>query len=112
LPQDLLFRIVELMVSTLLPISLAVGRIPKLGRKLRYALPLCNYEGIFPLSKSHLREWAVLDTFDMFAPRYDQPQTLSTLRDWFEEADMENVDVFRRGIYVGRGTKRREQTAN
>jgi SAM-dependent methyltransferase len=106
IPQHLLFSIVELMVSCLLPISLALGRIPKLGRKLHYAIPVCNYEGIFPLSKDQLREWAVLDTFDMFAPMYDQPQTLSTLRAWFEEAGMENVEVFRRGSYVGRGMKR------
>jgi hypothetical protein len=64
-----------------------------------------NYEGIFPLSKSQLREWAVLDTFDMLAPIYDQPQTLSTLRAWFEDTDMEDVEVFRRGVYVGRGIK-------
>lgn len=105
MPQHLLFRIVELMVSCLFPISLAIGRIPGLGRKLRYALPVCNYEGIFPLSKSQLREWAVLDTFDMFASTYDQPQTLSTLRGWFELAGIENLGVFRRGAYVGRGMK-------
>ena len=105
IPQQRLFSIVKLMVSCLLPISLAIGRIPKLGRKLRYVIPVCNYEGIFPLSKGQLKEWAVLDTFDMFAPMYDQPQTLSTLHAWFEEADMENVEVFRRGCYVGRGMK-------
>lgn len=105
IPQQLLFSIVELMVSCLLPISLAIGRIPKFGRKLRYAIPVANYEGIFPLSKSQLREWAVLDTFDMFAPMYDHPQTLSTLRAWFEDTDMENVEVFRRGVNVGRGIK-------
>ena len=105
IPQQLLFSIVKLMVSCLLPISLAIGRIPKFGRKLRYAIPVCNYEGIFHLSKSQLREWDVLDTFDMFVPMYDQPQTLSTLRAWFEETDMENTEVFRRGSYVGRRMK-------
>jgi 2-polyprenyl-3-methyl-5-hydroxy-6-metoxy-1,4-benzoquinol methylase len=106
-PQQFLFSIVEMMVSGLLPISLAIGRIPKLGRRLRYAIPVCNYEGIFPLSKSQLREWAVLDTFDMLAPMYDQPQTLSTLRAWFDEAGMAATEVFRRGSYVARGMKPR-----
>jgi len=102
IPQKLLLNIVELMVACLLPISLFVGRIPKLGHKLRYAIPVCNYDGIFPLSKTQLREWAVLDTFDMFASRYDKPQTLPTLRAWFEEAGMKDIEVFRRGCYVGR----------
>jgi len=105
IPQQLLFSIVKLMVLCLFPISFAIGRIPRFGRKLRYAIPVCNYDGIFPLSKQQLKEWALLDTFDMFAPMYDQPQTLSTLCAWFEEAGMENVEVFRRGANVGRGMK-------
>jgi len=104
-PQQLLFRIVELMVEWFLPISLVIGRIPKIGRKLRYVIPVVNYDGVLPLSYSLLKEWAVLDTFDMFAPKYDQPQTLSALRRWFEDAGMKNVEVFRRGSYVGKGAK-------
>jgi len=80
-----------------------LGASPNLG--VNYAIPVCNYEVIFHLSKSQLREWDVLETFDMFAPMYDQPQTLSTLRAWFEETDMENTEVFRRGSYVGRRMK-------
>jgi SAM-dependent methyltransferase len=104
-PQQLLFGIVKLMVSCFFPLSLAIGRIPKLGHKLRYAIPVANYDGVFPLSSKILREWAVLDTFDMLAPKYDQPQTLCALRRWFHDAGMKNVEVFRRGSYVGRGVK-------
>jgi SAM-dependent methyltransferase len=106
IPERHLFSIVKLMVSCLLPISRAIGRIPKFGRALRCAIPVSNYDGIFPLSNKQLREWALLDTFDMLAPKYDQPQTMSTIHAWFEMAGMENVEVFRRGSYIGRGVKR------
>ena len=41
-------------------------------------LPLVDIQGGFPksLSKAEAREWAVLDTFDMFSPAYDNPQRI------------------------------------
>lgn len=105
LPQETLFRLVQGMVAVLLPISVAIGRIPVVGRRLRYAVPVCNYDGVFPLTKQQLQEWSVLDTFDMYAPAYDQPQTLETLRAWFAEAGMCDIQTFRRGTNVARGRK-------
>ncbi len=101
-----LFRAVERAVPVLLPLSRAITAIPALGPKLRYAVPVVNYEGTYPLSKSQLREWAVLDTFDMLAPAHDHPQTLTTLREWFNEADLQEISVERIGFIVGRGTRR------
>ena len=105
MPQESLFRLVKVMVRYLLPVSLVIGRTPRVGRKLRYAIPVANYEGVFPLSKAHLREWAILDTFDMLSPMHDHPQSAQTLATWFEQAGMEEIEVFRRGFYVGRGVK-------
>jgi len=38
------------------------------------------------LSKKELKEWVILDTFDMFSPEHDHPQRISTVKKWFEEA--------------------------
>jgi SAM-dependent methyltransferase len=105
LPQDRLFGLVKLMVKTLLPVSLVIGRIPAIGPKLRYAIPVANYEPDFPLSSAQVREWAILDTFDMLAPVHDHPQSASTLMSWFTAAGLQNIEVFRKGFYVGRGVK-------
>jgi hypothetical protein len=40
-----------------------------------------------------LREWAILDTFDMLSPRYDAPQTLENVREWFRVAGLDAVEV-------------------
>ena len=104
-PQQQLFRIVQRMVPVLLPASLMLGRVPRIGRKLRHAIPVVNYEGILPLSRKQIREWAVLDTFDMLAPAYDQPQSTTTLRRWFDATDLVDVEVHRHGLVVGRGRK-------
>ncbi len=71
--EERLFRLVEAMVKYVLPISFAVGRIPLLGRKLRYIFPVANYEGVFPLSRAQLREWAVLDTLTCYRRRMTTP---------------------------------------
>jgi len=50
-------------------------------------LPMCDINRTLPanLSKEELREWVVLDTFDMFSPAYDNPQKISTVKKWMEE---------------------------
>jgi SAM-dependent methyltransferase len=98
-----LLSLVSRMVNLLWPVSLALGRVPRIGRRLRHALPIANYEGLLPLNPSQLKEWAVLDTFDMLAPAHDHPQTAATLETWFREARLADIEVFRRGLVVGRG---------
>jgi SAM-dependent methyltransferase len=41
-------------------------------------LPLVDITGTFPkhLTPQQVREWAILDTFDMFSPEFDNPQRL------------------------------------
>jgi SAM-dependent methyltransferase len=105
LPPARLFGLVEAMVRVLWPVSLALGRVPFVGRKLRHVLPIANYEGIHPLSPAQLREWALLDTFDMLAPAHDHPQSEATVAEWFGAASLRDVEVFRAGVVVGRGMR-------
>ena len=100
-----LLSLVSGMVTVLWPASLALGRVPGIGRRLRHALPIANYEGILPLNPGQLKEWAVLDTFDMLAPAHDHPQSVATLTTWFHEARLSGVEVFRRGLVIGRGRR-------
>lgn len=64
-----------------------------LGKFLNRFLPICDIEGTLPknLSKAQLREWCVLDTFDMFSPEYDDPQKIDTVVQWFKEYGMTEV---------------------
>jgi SAM-dependent methyltransferase len=100
-----LLSLVSRAVNLLWPVSLALGRVPRVGRRLRHALPIANYDGILPLNASQLKEWAVLDTFDMLAPAHDHPQTAATLEAWFREAQLAHIEVFRRGLVIGRGRR-------
>lgn len=105
IPPERLLPKVERLVNTLWPVSLLLGRTPVIGRKLRHLLPVANYDGILPLDATQLKDWAVLDTFDMLAPAHDHPQSVETLAGWFERAGLADVEVFRRGLVIGRGRR-------
>lgn len=51
-------------------------------------------------------DWAILDTFDMYAPPHDHPQTLATVRQWFADAGFCDVVVqYGPNGIIGCGTK-------
>ena len=105
LPPHSLFSAVERCVPVLLPLSRALGRTPVVGRWLRHVIPVVNYEGIYPLDERQLAEWAILDTYDMLAPAHDHPQSAATVERWMRSAGIRDVEVFRSGFLVGRGTR-------
>ncbi len=103
--QSQLFQLLQRWVPTLLSISQALGRAPLIGRGLKRIVPVADYTGRFPLSDQQLKEWALLDTFDMLAPTYDNPQTAATVRHWFEQVGLVEIEVGHWGHLVGRGIK-------
>lgn len=60
------------------------------GKIFNRFLPICDIKGTLPhnLSKDELKEWVILDTFDMYSPQHDHPQAIATVKKWFEEAGM------------------------
>jgi len=58
-------------------------------------VPICDIERTLPkgMTEEQLREWIILDTFDMFSPAYDNPQRLSTVAGWVKEFGMKNIDA-------------------
>ncbi len=105
MPPERVHAFARRWVDTLWPVARHVSRIPRVGPSINSRLLIPDYRGL-GVPEDQLQDWARLDLFDMLAPRYDQPQTLATLRAWFREAGMEQVDVHRghNGI-EGRGVQ-------
>ena len=103
--QENLFSLIENNVDWLRAVSGALSAVPLAGRALKRLVPIADYRGIFPLTETQQREWTIMDTFDMLAPRYDNPQTASTARRWMDDAGMTNVEVFHAAHLVARGWK-------
>lgn len=105
LPQQTLFNLLERWIPMALPVSRGLRRVPGAGPILSRGIPVANYEGSLPLSEEQLKEWALLDTFDWLAPRYDRPQSARTLRRWMEGAGMREIEVLNAGHLVTRGRR-------
>jgi len=111
LSHERLMHIVETNIDWLIAAERALHNM-KLGILARF-LPIVDIWGTFPkhLSESEKREWAVLDTFDMFSPQYDNPQRIQKVVTMFRRygaevtfAGFERFDGF--SAAVVRGIKR------
>ena len=92
-PPHRLYSLTRAYVRLMWPVARMVSRIPRIGKKLNWMLLIADYRGVYPLAEHHLKEWAILDTFDMLAPAYDQPQTLEAIQRWFDDAKFSDIDV-------------------
>jgi hypothetical protein len=92
-----LLSFIKWYVPKWMPISNMFLKIPFVGKFFAQIIPICNYTLQYPfLSKNQLIDWAILDTFDMLSPDYDNPQSLKTLNKWIKKYDLDK-------IYLGRG---------
>lgn len=85
-----LYNIVSRTVPVLLPLAIFLRRF--FGRFGARLLPIVEYSNL-GLSYELNKENAILDTFDIYSPKYDKPQTLWTVKQWFVKAGFTNVVV-------------------
>ena len=74
-PPRLLLVLLKVFLPLLFPLTEVLFRIPLLGRAFRFVIPVANYVDVRDLTLQQRYRWALMDTFDMLAPRYDSPQT-------------------------------------
>lgn len=101
--KERLYRVIHKAVPLLQPFAAGLRRtIGPIGSRL---LPIVEYSHL-DLPPRLNEEWAILDTFDMYSPAHDHPQSFATVRRWFESAGFSGIEV-RYGLngVVGRGTK-------
>ena len=103
--NEKLLKRLQKWAPVMLAISRGLGKVPLLGVVLKRLVPVADYTGRYPLSEKQLREWALLDTFDMLAPEFDNPQSMRTVTRWFRTNGFSNIEVFQEGHLVGRGIR-------
>ena len=101
----MLYHLIAYLTPALLFCSRRIGCVPRIGRSLRHLVPIADYEGVYPLTESQLREWAILDTLDMLAPAYDSPQSSEIVKEWVRDTCLRDYEVFRSGLLICRGSR-------
>lgn len=87
-----LYKLTKMWINFMWPICKIISKLPRIGPSINWRLLVADYSS-YGLKEDLLKEWAYLDSFDMLSPRYDYPQTLATVRQWFEEAELTDVVV-------------------
>ncbi len=75
LKKETLLSLIQKVMPVAFPVTDVLFRIPFLGKVFIFAIPIANYVHEKQLSRDQRYAWAVLDTFDMLSPYYDQPMT-------------------------------------
>lgn len=103
MPKNRLFKLVEGLVDKLLPTAIRLRRIG--GRWGARLVPILEYSH-FGLPFELNREWAILDTFDMYSPTHDHPGTVAEIQSLFASAGFVDVVVeYGPNGVIGRGCR-------
>jgi SAM-dependent methyltransferase len=108
--QERLLNLVERNAPGLITVSKGLSRFG-LGVLNRF-VPIIDLRTLpVGLSREEFRQWVVLDTFDMFSPRYDNPQRIADVAAMFERGGAEvsfaeNVETASGKAAVVRAIKR------
>jgi SAM-dependent methyltransferase len=73
--KEHLLATLRALMPVLFPVTSVLFRLPVLGRGFEFMIPIANYVREKDLTRQQRYDWAILDTFDMLSPYYDQPQT-------------------------------------
>jgi SAM-dependent methyltransferase len=86
LPHQRLLSLIEKNADWMIKLVTGLNRVG-LGALGRF-VPVCDIQRTLPrgLSPAELREWVVLDTFDMLSPQYDNPQRIADVAAMFRRA--------------------------
>ncbi|HEV8725269.1 MAG TPA: methyltransferase domain-containing protein [Candidatus Binatia bacterium] len=108
IPHPRLYRGIRWLVPRLLPVSTwLLNHIPRVGRQLSALIPISNYHGLLPTdSKSIIREYSILDTFDTVASKFISTQYPEAVRRWFLESEYEAVEGDRNTVFSMRGRRK------
>jgi SAM-dependent methyltransferase len=88
--KEKLYRLIELVTPPLVPVTRLLRRIA--GRFGARFVPIVEYSHLGLGTELNV-QWAILDTFDMYSPAHDHPQSLESVTRWFREAGFEDINV-------------------
>ncbi len=91
--SERLYRLCKGYINRIWGIASLIHKIPKIGSRINWILLVPDYRDSAPLSEEMLKEWAILDAFDILSPVYDSPQYLETVQEWFLRAGFTDTEV-------------------
>ncbi len=86
-----LFNFIAFITPLFIPLVKVVKKIfGKAGSRL---FPIVEFSHL-GLEDDLNKDWAILDTFDMYSPEHDHPQTISEIESWFKKEEFKDIEIF------------------
>lgn len=90
--KQTLLKAIQAIMPIAFPVTSFLFRLPVVGKAFMFVIPVANYVDFDQLNRDQRYAWAILDTFDMLSPAFDQPMTEAEAR----------VQLTRSGIEVSK----------
>jgi SAM-dependent methyltransferase len=90
IPFRRLFPIIQTLTPFLIPPARALRAL--FGRAGARLVPIVEFSHL-GINKELNKQWAILDTFDMYSPAHDHPQSIHTVRRWLQESGLEDIKI-------------------
>lgn len=104
--ENVVYRTLVRIHPALFAVSDALARIPVVGKYAARLIPVVNYRSDHPeIGNEMLRAWSLLDTYDNWAPKYDSPQTVSTITEWARQCGLQDIETEHVGHLVLRARR-------
>lgn len=102
--KETLYHWIQKITPPLVPVAKFLRQI--FGRWGARLVPIVEYSYLGLTPELNI-QWAILDTFDMYSPAHDHPQSVKAIRQFFIDEGFTDIEVSRglNGV-VGRGIKK------
>lgn len=91
LSDEKLLGLITKTMPFLFPLTSFLFSLPIIGKIFIFLIPVANYVHEKDLSRKQRYAWAVLDTFDMLSPEFDQPPTPEEIWNILSSAGVRNL---------------------
>ena len=104
LNREKLYRLISFIAPKLIPVAKFLRK--WFGRAGARLIPIVEFSHL-GLSRELNEQWSILDTFDMYSPAHDHPQSKKTVESWFKVSGFKDIEVWYgdNGV-VGKGRKK------
>jgi hypothetical protein len=88
MPDRLLLHCVRWAISILYDIKVVINRIPVVGMKLHRVIAIGELKRR-DWTPDQMKKIKTMNVFDMLSPKYDNPQSIETVRNWIAEEGLQ-----------------------
>lgn len=95
-PPPVLYAVLSRLIPLAFDIKSLIHRAPAIGPRMAALIPigpLSHAQIGLHYTDDELKQVKILSAFDMLSPRYDLPQKIEDIHQWFEEAGLVDIET-------------------